>query len=83
MNVFGLLKPLDLIVIGVYFVILLVIGLWVSYRENQHKEDHLFLAGRSLGWVAIGLNMWGTNVGPSMLITMASSGVLTGIVTGN
>jgi solute:Na+ symporter, SSS family len=83
MKVFGILEAIDLWVIGGYFIILIAIGLWVSYKENKKKNDNLFLAGRSLGWVSIGMNMWGTNVGPSMLITMASSGFMTGIVTGN
>lgn len=83
MKSLGILEPIDFWVIGAYFVILMVIGLWVSYKENKKKNQNLFLAGHSLGWPAIGLNMWGTNIGPSVLITMASSGVTTGIVTGN
>jgi solute:Na+ symporter, SSS family len=83
MKVFGILEAIDLWVIGAYFLILIGIGLWVSYQENKKKSENLFLAGRSLGWISIGMNMWGTNVGPSMLITMASSGFMTGVVTGN
>jgi len=83
MKVFGILETIDLVVIAAYFIVLMIIGLWVSYNQNKKKNENLFLAGRSLGWVSIGMNMWGTNVGPSMLITLASSGVTTGIVTGN
>jgi solute:Na+ symporter, SSS family len=83
MKVFGILESIDIWVIVAYFIVLMAIGLWVSYNENKRKNENLFLAGRSLGWVQIGMNMWGTNVGPSMLITMASSGVTTGIVVGN
>jgi solute:Na+ symporter, SSS family len=83
MKIFGILESLDLWVIGVYFLTLMAIGLWVSYKESKKKNDNLFLAGRSLGWISIGMNMWGTNVGPSMLITLASSGFMTGVVTGN
>jgi SSS family solute:Na+ symporter len=79
----GVLHTIDFWVIGAYFLVLLLVGFWSSYQANKKKQDNLFLAGRSLGWVPIGLTMWGTNVGPSMLITMASSGVLTGVVTGN
>jgi SSS family solute:Na+ symporter len=83
MKVFGILEKIDIWVIMIYFIVLMGIGVWVSYKENKKKNQNLFLAGKSLGWVSIGMNMWGTNVGPSMLITMASSGVTTGIVTGN
>ncbi len=36
-----------------------------------------------MGWPSIGFTMWGTNVGPSMLIASASIGFTTGVVAGN
>ncbi|MCQ2128020.1 MAG: sodium:solute symporter [Bacteroidaceae bacterium] len=68
------------ILIG-YFVILIIIGLWASSKKK--KEENLFLANHSLKWYQIGFSMWGTNVGPSMLIASASAGFATGIVSGN
>ncbi|HEY1213592.1 MAG TPA: hypothetical protein VGE93_08160, partial [Bryobacteraceae bacterium] len=78
-----LLQPVDLIIIVVYFVVLLAIGYWASFVRKKKANENLFLAERSLGWGSIGLNMWGTNVGPSMLIASASIGYTTGIVAGN
>ena len=75
------MQSLDWIILATYFVILLAIGLWASMRRK--KEGSLFLAGRSLRWHHIGFSMWGTNVGPSMLIASASAGFTTGIVSGN
>ena len=75
------MQPLDWIILTVYFVILLAIGVWASSKRK--KESSLFLAGRSLRWHHIGFSMWGTNVGPSMLIASASAGFTTGIVSGN
>ena len=75
------LTGLDISVIVVYVVILLGIAYWASFGKK--KEGNLFLANKSLGWFAIGLTMWGTNVGPSMLIANASSGFESGIVAGN
>lgn len=68
------------ILIG-YFVILIIIGLWASSKKK--KEENLFLANHSLKWYQIGFSMWGTNVGPSMLIASASAGFATGVVSGN
>ena len=68
------------ILIG-YFVILLAIGVWASTQRK--KGSSLFLAENSLRWYHIGFSMWGTNVGPSMLIASASAGFTTGIVSGN
>lgn len=66
----------------IYIVVLIAIAAWASYGK-KNKSDNLFLANKSLGWFAIGLTMWGTNVGPSMLIANASSGYESGIVAGN
>lgn len=77
------LKPIDFAVVGIYLLVLIAIGYWVSFVKKRDDDENLFLAGRSLGWASIGLTMWGTNVGPSMLIASASIGYTTGIVAGN
>jgi SSS family solute:Na+ symporter len=76
------LSNLDLFVIAVYIAILISIAIWASYGK-KNKGGNLFTANQSLGWFAIGLTMWGTNVGPSMLIANASSGFESGIAAGN
>lgn len=75
------LQTLDWGILIAYFVILLAIGIWASTKTK--KGGSLFLAERSLRWHHIGFSMWGTNVGPSMLIASASAGFTTGIVSGN
>jgi len=75
------LNSLDITVIIGYIVALFGIAFWASSRKK--KDDNLFLANKSLGWFAIGLTMWGTNVGPSMLLASASAGYSSGIVSGN
>jgi alpha-L-rhamnosidase len=77
------LQPVDLIIVMVYLLTLLGIGYWASFVRRKKEGENLFLAEHSLGWASIGLNMWGTNVGPSMLIASASIGYTTGIVAGN
>ncbi|NOU36803.1 MAG: sodium/solute symporter [Kiritimatiellaceae bacterium] len=81
MEIYKLLNGLDLAVIVVYLLIMCAIGAWVSLRQ-KHGEN-LFLAQHSLGATSIGLTMWGTNVGPSMLIASCSIGYTTGIVAAN
>ena len=71
----------DWLILAVYFLILLSIGIWASMKRK--KESSLFLAEHSLRWHHIGFSMWGTNVGPSMLIASASAGFTSGIVSGN
>ena len=65
------LSQLDIAVIIAYFVILGMIAWWSGFAKRNRSEN-LFLANKSLGWFAIGLTMWGTNVGPSMLIANAN-----------
>ena len=75
------LTPTDWVILAAYFVVLLAIGIWASTKRK--KGSSLFLAEHSLRWHHIGFSMWGTNVGPSMLIASASAGFTTGIVSGN
>ena len=72
---------LDWFILLTYFVVLVGIGIWASARRKEGGKA--FLADRSLDWYHIGFSMWGTNVGPSMLIASASAGFTTGIVSGN
>jgi len=81
-NIHTFLKPIDFIIVITYLLVLIIIGYWVSFRKKKNY-DNLFLAGRSLGWMSIGFTMWGTNVGPSMLLASASIGYTTGVVAGN
>ncbi len=81
-SIYDKLTSLDFAIVGIYLLILLCIGYWVSFREKK-KNETLFLAGNSLNWYNIGFNMWGTNVGPSSLLAFASIGYTAGIVGGN
>ncbi|GAB3417961.1 sodium:solute symporter family transporter [Niabella aquatica] len=82
-NILSKLQTIDYIIVAVYLVILLYIGYRASFGSKKKSDETLFLAGRSLNWYNIGFNMWGTNVGPSMLLAFASIGYATGIVAGN
>ncbi|MEQ8238291.1 MAG: sodium:solute symporter [Cyclobacteriaceae bacterium] len=83
-NINDYLQTIDFVIVGLYLVVLIGIGYWVSFvKKKKGDDENLFLAGKTLKWHSIGLTMWGTNVGPSMLIASASIGYTTGIVAGN
>ena len=82
MGIVSRLTALDYVIVFAYLAILLTIGIRASLSKKKNTET-LFLANKSLGWASIGFNMWGTNVGPSMLLTFASIGYSTGIVAVN
>jgi len=79
-TIYNKLEAIDFLIIGLYLLMLFVIGYRASIRK---QEENLFLAGNTLNWYNIGFNMWGTNVGPSSLLSFASIGYSTGIVAGN
>lgn len=81
MEIYKLLNGLDFLVMGAYMVVLISIGSFVSWR--QKRSENYFLAQHSLGATSIGLSMWGTNVGPSMMIASCGIGYTTGIVAVN
>ena len=62
------LTTLDLVVV-LYIAGIVGLGLWVG-RQQDSASDY-FLAGRSLGWAAIGLSMFSANISTSSLVGMA------------
>ncbi|MBN8781987.1 MAG: Na+/glucose cotransporter [Sphingobacteriales bacterium SCN 48-20] len=82
-NILAKLQTVDYAIVIAYLLILLYIGYRASFGRKKKEGETLFLAGNSLNWHSIGFNMWGTNVGPSMLLAFASIGYSTGIVAGN
>ena len=73
----------DYAIVVAYLVILMIIGFRASFSAKKSEDETLFLANKSLTWPSIGFNMWGTNVGPSMLLAFASIGYTSGIVAVN
>jgi solute:Na+ symporter, SSS family len=82
-NIIERLTTLDYAIVIAYLVILMVIGYRASFGKKKNTGEALFLANKSLTWPSIGFNMWGTNVGPSMLLAFAAIGYSTGIVAVN
>jgi solute:Na+ symporter, SSS family len=75
------LAPIDLAVIAVYFLIIFGIGFYFSRRERT-SEDY-FLAGRSIGWFAIGASLFVSNISTEHFIGLAGSGATVGLAPGN
>src|SRR5688572_10486640 len=80
--IYDKLTKLDFAIVGIYLVVLITIGYLSSHKQRKRGET-LFLASHSLNWYSIGFNMWGTNVGPSSLLTFAMIGFTTGITGAN
>ena len=81
MDIHDKLQTFDFVVIVTYIVMLVTIGMWVSFRRRG--ADDLFLGGRSQGWKVVGLSIFGTNVNPSFLISSCSVAYMSGFAAAN
>lgn len=70
------LKPIDLLVMGLYVIVLVAWGLYHSKRKNA--EDY-FLGGRGMAWWLVGLSMFSTVVSSSSLVGWSGDAYSTGI----
>ncbi len=73
----GLLTALDWSVTGAYFVLLAAV-VWWSSRKQDSTADY-FLAGRSIGWFAIGGSLFASNIGSEHIVGLAGQGATTGM----
>lgn len=75
------LHALDLVMVGVYTVLIVGLGCYFAWRTKT--TDDYFLAGRSLTWWLIGFSLFASNISSSSLIGMAGEGYGTGIAVYN
>jgi solute:Na+ symporter, SSS family len=69
---------LDWIVLGIFFLGLIGIVIWVVLQKEETSADY-FLAGRSAGWVAIGASIFASNIGSEHLVGLAGAGAESGM----
>ena len=63
----------DWIAIGVYFLFLAGIAVWVIRKKNNTTEDY-FLAGRNVGWFVVGASIFASNIGSEHVVGLAGAG---------
>jgi len=63
----------DWIAIGVYFLVLAGIAVWVIRKKNNTTEDY-FLAGRNVGWFVVGASIFASNIGSEHVVGLAGAG---------
>ncbi len=71
------LSTLDWIVIAAYFGVLLALVMAVT-RRHQTSTDY-FLAGRNVGFFAIGASIFASNIGSEHIVGLAGQGASTGL----
>src|SRR3982075_3387940 len=75
-----ILSTADLIIIGLYFCVVFAIGFYFSIKERTTTD--YFLAGRNVGWFAIGASLFVSNISTEHFIGFAGSGAYSGLAVG-
>lgn len=76
------IASLDVLIIVLYFFTVLVISYFATPKRKESSESY-FLAGRNLGWVAIGLSLFATNISSEHFVGLAGYGATKGLAVGN
>jgi SSS family solute:Na+ symporter len=80
----AMIRPLDSVIIVIYFVSIVTLGCWAGIRKRRGAEGvGYFLAGRSLTWPVIGLALFSTNISTIHLVSLAQEGYVNGLAYGN
>ena len=77
MNSSSIFQTLDWVILGIYFLILIVVAVWVALQRNKNTEDY-FLAGRNVGWFVIGASIFASNIGSEHVVGLAGTGFSSG-----
>jgi len=75
------LSTFDLTIVAVYFVVVMSIGLY--FRKRGTSSAEYFLAGRNVGWLAIGASLFATNISSEHFLGLAGTGSKSGLAVGH
>ena len=72
---------IDYIIFGLYALVILSVGLWVSRGKKGVKKtaQDYFLASKSLPWWAVGASLIAANISAEQMIGMSGSGMAIGL----
>jgi len=72
------MTTLDWLILGVFFLGLIGIIIWVLRQKEEDTKDY-FLAGKDVGWIAIGASIFASNIGSEHLVGLAGTGADSGL----
>lgn len=72
----GLVGADWVVIIGYFIVLLVVVAL--SSRKQESSTDY-FLAGRNIGWFAIGASLFASNIGSEHIVGLSGNGFTDGM----
>lgn len=72
-------SSLDLSVFLTYLLLIVGIGLWLSFKEKDKDARDYFMAGKALPWWAVGGSLIASNISAEQFIGMSGSGYVVGM----
>uniref|UniRef100_UPI00358FD11A sodium/myo-inositol cotransporter 2-like n=1 Tax=Myxine glutinosa TaxID=7769 RepID=UPI00358FD11A len=72
----------DISVLVVYFIVVLLVGLWSMWRTKRDTVEGYFLAGKDMVWWPVGASLFASNVGSGHFMGLAGTGAASGIAVG-
>ncbi len=69
---------LDSLILIIYLIVILSVGFYSSRKKEKNFSDY-FLSGKNVGWFAIGLSIFATNISSEHFIGLAGSGATRGL----
>ena len=73
------LESIDYVILFTYLVMLICLGVFLSYNRETKSTNDYFLAGNTLTWWAVGASLIAANISAEQLIGMAGTGYADGI----
>lgn len=72
---------IDSLIVVVYILIVLIIGFY--WKRRTRNSEEYFLAGRKVGWIAIGASLFATNISSEHFLGLAGTGSKSGLAVGH
>lgn len=69
----------DITVVVVYFICVLIVGMWTVFRRHKNNVNNYFLAGRNISWWPVGASLFSSNIGSEHFVGLAGTGAAAGI----
>ena len=73
------LESIDYVILFTYLVMLVCLGIFLSYNRATKNSNDYFLAGNTLTWWAVGMSLIAANISAEQFIGMAGTGYADGI----
>ncbi|XP_067221780.1 sodium/glucose cotransporter 2 [Chanodichthys erythropterus] len=75
-------NPADISVIIGYFLVVIAVGIWSTFRTNRGTVGGYFLAGRTMVWWPVGTSLFASNIGSGHFVGLAGTAAASGIAVG-